>query len=102
MHTLICNLLLIATLGAAPFPAPSASPMEEDLKFSTGQVVSVDVTASKAVIKTPAGPVTFDLSQAKLIGADKKPITLTALPAGQQVSIYFHIGHGAVAVEVDL
>lgn len=100
LHALVCSLLLSGALPA-PFPPPAATSLDEGLKFSTGTIVSVDVTARTAVLKTAAGPATFDLKQVTVIGPDKQPRTLSDLAVGQHVSIYFHIGNGAVAQEID-
>lgn len=101
MHSLVCGFLLVGSLGAA-FPAPLATSVDDNLKFSSGAIVSVDATSRTAVVKTAAGPVTFDLKQAKVMGADKQPRKLEDLTVGQQVNVYFHISNGAVVQEIDL
>lgn len=100
LPSLVCSFLLAAAPGA-PFPPPSTTPVDDGLKFSLGTIVSVDVTARTAVLKTAAGPATFDLKQVRVIGPDKQPRTVNDLAVGQHVSVYFHIGNGAVAQEID-
>jgi hypothetical protein len=100
MHSLLCALLLAAAPGV-PFPPPLATPLDENLKFSGGTIVSIDAPSHTMLVKTTAGPVRFDVQQAKVVGPDKQPRTIQDLAVAQQVSIYFHLANGAVVQEID-
>jgi hypothetical protein len=80
---LMLKTLLIVALSGTP---------DDGLKLSSGVVQSVDAASHRAVVRTPAGPVTFLTDGAKGI---------ENLAQGQAVDLKYVLRDGARVVEVE-
>jgi hypothetical protein len=100
-------LAIAATLllSASPFPEPKQISVTDRTRCDWGPVASVDVSGSKLILTTPAGPLTLlvDL-KAPVYGADGKPTGLTvgSLHPGQHIRVYYVVENGAKVLEVDI
>src|SRR5581483_10975878 len=79
----IANIVIAVTLASGT--------VDDGIKSGTGVVQSVDAAGSKAIVRTPAGPVTFITSGAK---------GLENLEAGKSVELRFFVNDGARLTEV--
>lgn len=96
-------LALGAALSAMPFPAPRLAPFSQAMKCDRATVTQVLPATSELVGATAAGPVTYKIGSAQLVSADGRPMGApTSLKPGQKVRIYYAVGDGAIASEVDL
>ena len=78
-------------------------PVTESLKCDRATVVQVMTATSELVGMTAAGPVTYKIAAAQLLGADGRPLgSPTSLKPGQKTRVYYTLGDGAIASEVDL
>jgi hypothetical protein len=99
----IATLVLGASLSAMPFPAPRLAPPSQALKCDRATVVQVMAGTSELVGITAAGPVTYKIGSAQLVSPNGRPMgTPTGLKPGQKIRVYYTVGDGAIASEVDL
>ena len=96
------KFLLSAALATTSFTPPVNAVVDENMKFATGPVLSLDLSGQKMVVKCAAGPVTFDIRQARVFGPDKTARVAANLATGQDVNIYYHVSNGAIVDEIDL
>ncbi len=97
------SLLISAALY--PFPAPTVGPVTDETRFAWGVVSSVDAKKATFVLNTTTGPltITVDAKDTKLVGIDGKPTTLaSSVRQGTSARVYYFIGKGASATEVDV
>lgn len=91
-------------LTALPFPTPKAVEVTDQTKCDWGALVSVNAEASRLVVATAAGPVTFQVGpNVQVIGADGKSLgSVAALRTGQKVRVYYVVANGARLSEIDV
>ena len=95
---------VLFALTALPFPAPRVVEVTDQTKCDWGAVVSVNADASRLVVATAAGPVTFQIGpNVQVIGLDGKSIgTVAALKTGTKVRVYYVVDNGAKPSEIDV
>src|SRR5437016_13413258 len=99
------TLVLAALLAQAtpPYPAPKLVPVADRLNCDFGPVLSLDPAKGELRLTTPAGVVTYKVSEAQVIGADGKPKGgAGTLSVGQRVRVYYVLEDGAKVSEIDL
>ncbi len=102
MKMLLTAVFLSLASASASFPPPTVVALDDNLKFSSGPLASINTTDKTLVQTTPAGPVTFQVAQAQVIGPNKQAMSLSGLRPGQQLRIYFRVAQGAIALEIDV
>ncbi len=96
--------LALLLVSMAQFPSPQRVAVTQGMKCDWGSVVSVKPAAhSTLVVKTVAGPVTYQLSPDTLVlGVDKEPRDIVALKPETRVRIYYILDNGPQVAEIDL
>ena len=95
-------LVLGAALASPPFPAPKLAPASENLKCDRATVVQVMAATSELIGMTAAGSVTYKIAGAQVLGPEGRPLGAGGLKPRQKIRVYYTLGDGAIASEVDL
>ncbi len=90
--------------GKLPYPPPRLVRVTESTKCDMGTISSVDPTHGTMKGTTPAGLVTYKVSQdVQVFAKDGKPAGgIASLSANQKYRAYYVIDDGARVLEIDL
>lgn len=102
VNVLLTAVFLSLATASASFPPPTVVALDDNLKFSSGPLASINGSEKTLVQTTPAGPVTFHVGQAQVIGPNKQAVSISSLRPGQQLRVYFRVAQGANALEIDV
>jgi hypothetical protein len=88
------TMILAAILAQAPQPNAGTPKVDE------GVVVSA--TPREIIVKTSTGGVIYDIASASVVDKEGDIVTSRALVPGAKVRVFYNIGRGATASEIDL
>lgn len=97
------HLLALVLAAGSPYPPPHGFTPDEKTKCDMGKVRAADARKPELRVETPAGVVTYQVRDVRVVGKDGAPLSgLDALKPGDDVRVYYVVQDGAVVREVDL